>query len=258
MEELIPPKYSKDGVVVFTDHNHTYTFINEGLNYKKNEKLISVTTIIHHYVPPFDPDGSITARFALENKLTVEEVKEFWRIDNHLANVYGTLIHSYLEEYIIKGFVKTKYKYRWIIDEFKTIKFDGKLYPEKLLYSSEYKLAGQCDLTEVLPNGVLRIWDFKTNKKLELVSEFGNKMLYDLSYCDDCNFIHYKIQLSIYARLYQMKGAKIESLNLIYFDKNIKKMTVHTFQPMDREVDIILNNRLIEINSPSYVPQIIV
>ena len=166
-EEL---KYSKDGLVVFRDSDHSYKFTKDGefngIRFKKDERLTSVTTAIHSYSPPFDPTGEITEKYALENCLSVEDVKTYWRCENQVANVYGSYIHLGFENFILGKEYYFKYKDRYALDQFKQIPFKGKLLPEKLLYNAYYKIAGQADLTELCTDiktgkKYINIWDYK-------------------------------------------------------------------------------------------------
>ena len=43
-----------------------------------NKQLISVSQLIHCFVPEFDKEGHITRAVAKRDGLTVEEVKEKW------------------------------------------------------------------------------------------------------------------------------------------------------------------------------------
>lgn len=234
-------KYSKDGLVSFRDSDHSYRWV------ATQERFKSVTQTIHHYVNEFDPDGSITRNFALEHDLSEEEIREYWRIENRISTAYGSKVHLAMENYIIHKIFPEKAKYQWMVQQFSEIPFEGKLKAEALIYSEKYKLAGQVDVTENLGNGWISIWDFKTNKKLDTVSEYGQMMKGDLWYLHDCNFNHYQIQLSLYAYLYELKGMKIKDLNVIFVNRETKKLEIKPCKYMKQEVEYILGERLKEI-----------
>lgn len=252
MEEEL--KYSKDGLVAFRDSDHSYRFTQDGPNYKKDEKLISTTTIIHTYVPPFDPDGQILAAYAKSNGLTEEQVRIYWEVENKISTVYGSMVHLALENYVFGKPYELKSKYSWIIEEFKKIQFVGKLYPERLLYNAKYKISGQADLIELIKDPYTgkvygKIWDYKSNKELEKGNPYGSYLKGDLFYLNDNNFTHYEIQLSIYKRLFELGGLEIRDLNIIFINRWTKQLEIHPCRYMEKEVDIIFNNRLKELEN---------
>ena len=87
---------------------------------------------------------------------------------------------------------------------------DG-VYSELLVYSNELGVAGQADVV-VVEKPYFDIGDYKTNKKMEKVS-YQNKrtgkykmMLKPLQKLMDCNFMHYQLQLSLYAFMLELHG----------------------------------------------------
>ena len=234
-------KYSKDGKVVFYDDTHSY------LDVETKKRFKSVTQTIHHYANEFDPDGSITANFAKEHDLSVEEIEEYWRIENRISTAYGSKVHLAMEDYIIHGIFPKKEKYKWMVEQFSQIEFKGKLKAEALIYSKEHMIAGQVDVTENLGDGWISIWDFKTNKKLDKVSEYGQYMKHGLWHLSDCNFNHYQIQLSMYAYIYELKGMKIKDLNIIFINRDTKKLEIHTCKYLKKEIEYLMGERLNEL-----------
>jgi len=78
---------------------------------------------------------------------------------------------------------------------------DG-VYPEHMVYLKSARLCGQSDLVEVI-NGVVHITDYKTNKEIKVESYtnwegVSQKMNPPLTHLDDCNLMHYALQLSLY------------------------------------------------------------
>jgi len=63
-------------------------------------------------------------------------------------------------------------------------------------------ICGQADRIEIV-NDLVNVYDYKTNKKIDLEA-FTNwegitkKMYPPIEHIDDCNFMHYALQLSIY------------------------------------------------------------
>lgn len=208
----------------FDAEKHIYTLKSTG------EKLISGTTFINLFHEKFDPTGEITKNYAEKNNLTVEEVKEKWKQENKKSTDYGTAVHNCLEDYINKGIINNK-EFEWIINEFKLIKFKGKLISEKIVYNEDLLICGTADLFEIYrdEHGFLHtnIWDFKSNKKLEKFSIWGNKMIKCCSHLHDVNFNHYTLQLSLYAYLAELKGVIIDKLIILYINPKTKKIEQH-------------------------------
>ena len=225
----------KECPVLFEPVTHTYTLKSTG------EKLISGTTFINLFHDKFDPTGEITEKFALKKGMSVNEVKEMWRVENLKSTDYGTAVHNTLEDFINTGIVVNK-EYQWVINEFKKLKFTGTLVTEKMVYHEDWLLCGTADLFEVFKdvNNVtwVNIYDFKTNKKLEKYSFFGNRMRYCCSHLDDVNFVHYTIQLSLYALLAELKGVKINKLTILYINPKTKLIEPHEVR---YERNLVLN-----------------
>ncbi len=86
------------------------------------------------------------------------------------------------------------------------------VYPEHLIYRESddgiLRIAGQIDLIIKQGNEIYLV-DYKTNRKIDLkggfdtVTKTSQKMKYPLNNLDDCNFMHYTLQLSTYAWMLQ-------------------------------------------------------
>lgn len=208
--------------IVFEPIKHTYKSLIDG------SELLSVSKLIHLWVQDFDSSGEITARCAKKEGITPDEMRAKWQKINDEANIFGTSVHEDIEYYIRNGIIKDNDNKHWV-EQFATLKFEGQLFPEERLYCLERKICGTSDLPELLCpiKKTINIWDFKTNKELHKSSKYGNYMLGQFFYIEDCNFNHYTIQLSIYAYLLELKGYTINELNLIYFNRTTMKMEIH-------------------------------
>ena len=124
------------------------------------------------------------------------------------------------------------------------------VYPEYLISRTSkdglLRIAGQIDL--LVKNGnEITIMDWKTNKKIDLKSGFNTqtkttaKMKYPLNNLDDCNFMHYTMQLSTYAWMIQQLNPDfvIKDLILVHFDHN-DNQTVYHLDYLKDEVERML------------------
>jgi len=209
-----------------------------------NRRLISATQLISKFKEPFDPSGEITRKYALKNGLTVQEVLAMWKQVNEDSCTYGTEVHLLMEDYVNTGIIKDS-PYKHFVEQFKTFReanITGKLHSEVMVYSEDLMVAGMVDLIEKVGDTV-NILDFKTNKKLEKKSQWGSKMINGLWYLEDVNFIHYEIQLSLYAYLCELKGLKIGDLIILYFNPKTQLLETHTARYMRNEILHILEKK---------------
>lgn len=96
--------------------------------------------------------------------------------------------------------------------DYSDLDLENGVYPEYLIYRESedgiLRLAGQIDLIVKQGNDIWVI-DHKSNEKIEQKGGFDSKtrstakMLYPLNNLEDCNFIHYSLQLSTYAWMLQ-------------------------------------------------------
>ena len=244
-------KYS-DINLYFDEGQHKYTD-SLGNNY------ISVTTIIHNYVPEFDEKYWLR-RKAKEQKVSEKEIKRQWdKIKDEACN-RGTITHNGLED-AIKETSKFKNAIKYLrqtegrvitvadvplliptpLDIDKFIEATNNKYPEIYrvfeyytaqnytiyseigVFNPELLISGTIDLFLVRPSDFV-ILDWKTNRdglKFEsgyykkdkttfpnqLTNEWVRKyeyMLPPLNCLENCNGMHYSLQLSMYARLAEM------------------------------------------------------
>jgi hypothetical protein len=238
----------KDGIV-FNEENHSY-FNATGEQYE------SSTGIIKKYKAPFYDDQ--TAKYKAikeilpENHFRAlkkhaggwENIHTFWdklmerewadalieRKDFHLAKwkheaELGTLEHSKREQEIISngGIEFQGLFYEYINTDVLSIPSTGRYcLTEMLIWDHSMKLGGLADLP-VFDNGTFMVLDYKTNKKIERSAFMNKRMLPPFGMLQDCNFMHYSLQLSIYANMIsQLTGFKhkenwiISTANLNY------------------------------------------
>lgn len=220
--------------VKFDPIQHAYTD-------EKGNRLISCSQLIGKLHPPFDPDGTITKKYAVKNGMTVDEVKAKWKATNIESCDYGTTVHAELEHYIETKQVRES-PYKHFTEQFSSLLYKGKLFSERMLYCLENMIAGTADLIE-FGQGLVNIDDFKTNKKLEKGNFWNRYMLYEVSHLPDNNWNHYQLQLSIYGYLCELKGLKVNRLRVLYFNPATQKMEIHVARYMRDEVIEIFKHK---------------
>ena len=183
---------------------HVYTD-SDGIVYK------SVSSILNKYKEPFDRLG-IAEKVAKAKGLSIEEVLNSWE----LAALYGTNVHKQLEGFfngedygidLIENHIPRLQQWK---------RQNVKFYTEVILSDRQSRIAGTADLIIEKPTGEWSIVDWKTSKSINKFAYGGGKMKGILSHLDDCNFVHYSLQLSIYACLL---GRDIDKMTLIHLPR---------------------------------------
>ncbi len=231
--------------LLFSEKDHRY-FYKEA----PEIKLTSVSKIIERYHEKFDVE-KIAATYAAKKKKSVEEVKEEWAKINGDAIKRGHAYHTYREEKFLKdakkhGFVVHQHEseedtqYKKALD---ILNLKPGIYPELILYIPKYGVVGTSDYVEIFDDGTCTVGDFKTNKKLEFEgfpvwddktkSKKPKKMFAPISHIDDCNGMHYSIQLSLYAYMLEEAGYRLRPGGLeiqhILFDTNDEPVDTVTY-----------------------------
>lgn len=242
-----------------------YSFIEDGHYYLCNGKRVGISTtgLISQYEQEFDSD-SISKMVADKRGISQEEVLEEWRIENLHSTIKGSLVHEFAQS-LWEG-KEYKFDYSNIPKEIDLDRLKSdieKLIPQAKQFYEDYKdmyeLIGceiylgdedydECGATDIVflnkyTNEIV-IADFKTNKKIEYESYKHKKMLLPLEKYDDCNYVHYSIQLSDYKYKFEKNtGFKVAETFIIYFD--ISKDNYEIIKPlnMEKEVKKILNLR---------------
>ena len=228
-------KKSSDGKVQFYEKSHKYKL--------KKRYLTGVTTFLGQFFEKFDANKmaklkAFLAKRAGEKGKGVRYWKKLWKESAE----HGTRVHSLIEEiinrYKINSAVSLGLNPRSpdTLDTRKTgqalnylngVLEEGwtDIKTEEILYDEELGLAGQVDLI-IEDNGVLNIYDYKTNKTINLLGYKGKrdkerkKAKKPISHLDDCNYQKYTLQMSLYAYMLERKGYKIGTLTLLHLKEN--------------------------------------
>jgi hypothetical protein len=245
----------------FYEDEHYYT-------YKGQKVSLSATRLIEEYSQPFDEEkwAPISAK---REGVPVEEILKRWKINNLISQIKGTNLHKYMEDSLANKYfhyssdeIKKIFGYDvlnpfqsdssiWdkvvnMMDEFlESLK--GRLIPirsELVVGDPEYDIAGMIDqLFWNEKTQQLEIWDWKTNKDIKLENKY-QKMQGFLNNYDDCNFIHYSLQLNIYKHILQkMTGLTIGACRIVWFNENNDKFQVITCKDMYKEAVQMLEER---------------
>ncbi len=117
---------------------------------------------------------------------------------------------------------------------------------EFIVGSTEFDIAGSIDnlLIDKKTNDLILI-DYKTNKKIDYNSFNGRRMLPPMDNLEDCNYIHYCLQLNIYKLLIEKYAAiPVKRIFLVYFDENKKEFEKIKILNLQKEALKLLQTRI--------------
>jgi len=201
----------------------------------------SVTTTLASVEPHFDADAVSLAiskqndKAPAKNPLyvgkTQEQILDYWQELNDTANEYGTHIHETIETYLLKKkfwFPKDELQ-QAAIAGYESLKVDEgqMMYPERIMFSEYYELAGTADLVIDIDDVFFDVGDWKTNKAFHYWNQFGNQtMLKPFEHIQNCQYGIYSLQLSVYAYMYELEfpHKKCRHIWIGYWDKETTEM----------------------------------
>jgi hypothetical protein len=243
-------------ILKFTAQDHKYRS-EDGADW------LSVTSFISNFKQPFDADG-IAEKCSKTKKskwygMTPQEIKEAWRLEAKRATDLGTWYHNQRESDICG--LENMERHGHTVPIFKPIEKDGVkyspnqkltdgVYPEHMVYLKSANLCGQSDLVEVI-NGEVFITDYKTNKEIKIES-FTNwegvtqKMNPPVSHLDDCNLMHYALQLSMYMYIILKHNPKLKpgglTIHHVIFEEQAKDKFGNPITALDANGDPIVKD----------------
>lgn len=243
----------------FNEHNHTY--FND-----KDEQYISGTSLIKMFCKPFDRE-KIATKYAKKHKKSIQDVLDEWDKAGKDAIKKGIAFHSIKEKelnekpsILIDDEEHPIVRANWEGDVKLNVisKLEPGIYPELLVWSDKYKVAGQADYVEVTKKGFININDYKTSKEIKKNSSKSwdgrpDMLKTPLNYLEDCNFVHYCLQINLYAFLIKQhnRNLKINKMSIehIIGDYNeetnlfsIKESISYKVPNMQNDVKILLDH----------------
>lgn len=180
----------------------------------------------------------------LDFNKTQQEILDTWADENRKSCERGTKIHSNMENMFYKNPSNQYLKKFGVGGKFECKKgypeldLEYGVYPEYLISRVSddgiLRLAGQIDLIIKQGNDII-VADWKTNKKIDSKGGFDvstkktAKMKYPLNTIEDCNLMHYTLQLSTYAWMLQKINPDfvIKDLILCHFDHEGNETLYH-------------------------------
>lgn len=200
---------SGDLTILFTEENHSYVD-DYGIEYT------SATTLVHQGFEAFD-EIAVANRKSARTGVPAERYIQEWSENRERAAGDGTRMHENCERQILKQFDKMhkpadeeerrEFRAAWM--EVEKINAAGFLSaePEKLVFSPRFRVAGSIDLLCCRNQKEYLLLDWKRVKRIT-TSGFRGKtgILFPTLRLQDCNFIRYSLQLSIYEQILKIEN----------------------------------------------------
>ena len=242
--------------IKFFENGHYYTINNKRIG-------ISTTGLIHDYSQPFD-SYNMAGLVAEKQGKTRKQVLDEWQKENVLSTTKGSMLHEFAQaQWLHRAYTLDYENIDPLVDKVRLRKAVEKTLPqvfafyyesrdilepigdEVLIGCEEYDIAGAVDmLFKNKLTGKIVMVDFKTNKEIKRKGFKGAKMQHPLHELDDCNFVHYSLQLGVYKHLIERyTNLKIGEYYIVYFCETADNYEIIKPLILDKEVEKILNLR---------------
>ncbi len=213
--------------ILFDEPSHIYKL-------KNGQKLESVSKLLSSYKNVFDPVGHIKRACAKRDGITVEEIQTKWDKERDDACDRGHRLHSQLEHFFKTGKILDD-DFKDVVEQFKPLKFTGKIFTETQMFSPAFNIAGTADLITLYPDNTIDLGDFKQNKKMLLKSKYNNKLLYPLNDFSECEFEIYTFQLNLYSYMLKEHGYETNKMTLYYIPPSTRKLEIFDVPKREKE-----------------------
>ena len=218
--------------ITFVEKNHSYLI--DG----KPSGSPSVTRLLKKFKKEFDKDTA-AARVAKRMRVSTKQVLADWELNNLFSTTQGSMLHKYIENYYNNKRVEFEGNFDGLgYDEKKKIaenlpKLIGYFqnfyndYNHLLCVKNEIVLGDiedtrVCGMSDMLcyntQTDEWEIIDYKTNKKMEKKSKYGN-LLYPFEDMSEGEINEYTIQLNTYKYFVEKHTSlKIGKMRIIWFN----------------------------------------
>ena len=111
-----------------------------------------------------------------------------------------------------------------VIDGYNSLNIEEgqSMWPERILFSEQYQLAGTSDLIIDINEMFFDVADYKTNRVFNFYNPYGFETLHKpFDHLQACQWSIYTLQLSVYAYMYELEfpNRKCRQIYVLYWDK---------------------------------------
>jgi hypothetical protein len=242
--------HSRDQDITFQEDGHIYTI--RGDKYYK-----SCTTWVKSFFEKFNADAIVDKMMESPNwptskyfGKTKEEIKTEWSENGKRASAFGTAMHKHIEEFYNGAElpksedVEIMYFAEFFLDHIDLVPFRT----EMMIYDEDLRICGSVDMLFLNDDGTLSIYDWKFSKEIQTHS-YGKKALPPIQHLNDCNTVHYSLQLNVYREILERKyGYVVREMQLIFMHRDLGKTYIKV--PVARmDMTSVLSTRLNEIKT---------
>jgi hypothetical protein len=254
--ELIHKDLSVFNKITFVESSHKY-FIDD-----KPASELSVTRTIKQFKKQFELE-KMASRVAAKTGATVTQIKEEWERNREYSATLGTILHKYIECFYtnqvfdIKNLnitslsfdEKTKLREALpiLINQFHNFHQENShLLPIKneliLGDLNDTRICGTVDMLAFnSETNEIEILDFKTNKKMQKFTTFGN-LLYPFDKLTEGEINEYSIQLNTYKYfLESYTNLKVKKLKIVWFNLQNSQYQVFELENLQEEIKLMIN-----------------
>lgn len=237
--------HPRDQDISFQEDGHIYSI--RGDKYYK-----SCTTWVKSFFEKFNADAIVDKMMESDNwpnskyfGKTKEEIKTEWSENGKRAASFGTAMHKHIEEFYNGAElpksedIEIMYFAEFFMDHIEMTPFRT----EMMIYDEDLRICGSVDMLFLNEDGTLNIYDWKFSKEIQTHS-YGKKALPPIQHLNDCNTVHYSLQLNVYREILERKyGYVVRDMFLIFMHRDLGKTYVKV--PVSRmDMSAILSTRL--------------
>lgn len=240
--------HPRDSNIRFVDETHTY-YVNGS-----SDGYISTTTLVHSLFEKFDADNVIKKmrssrrwKFSPYFRMTDDEIKKQWDNNRDFAANAGTEMHENLERFYNNEEHETDTKefelFQMYLDDHSTLE---PYRSEWVIYDEICKVSGSVDMvySDPLNPGSFIIADWKRSKEIKTENRWATGVNKVTEHLEDCNFIHYSLQLSIYKYILEKNyGVKITECFIVVLHPKQDNYIKMNIMNLDDEVLRIMEQR---------------
>lgn len=166
---------------------------------------------------------------------TYDELSDFKKFTESIVTYPQHILRCFTNDSVeFKQFLNFYHKTKDSIFPYRT---------ELIMFDDDHQLAGSIDMLFKDTEGRVLIYDWKRSKEFKYDNRW-QKGFGLLSHLDDCNIIHYSLQLNMYRRILETHyGEKVAGMVLIRCHPNIETYDKYDADIMDKEISAILARR---------------
>lgn len=242
--------------ITFVEKTHSYLIDGQ------DTRCPSVTRLLKRFKKEFEKE-KIAARVAKKTKTTTAQVLADWDLNNLYSTTLGSMLHKYIENYYLNKRVEFEGSFDGLgFDEKKKL---AETLPKLIEYFqnfyNDYKniicvrnemVIGDiedtkvCGMMDMLAYNTYtdeyEILDFKTNKKMEKTSQWGN-LFYPFDDMTEGEINEYTIQLNCYKYILEKyTSLKIGEMKLIWFNINNSNYQVIELKEIQSKIKLMFDD----------------